>query len=281
MRSLAEGDGLKKLLEVIPSQRLENPDLVQAAFDNIEPLLIPAGRAHIFPFHYGYGNTTRVVRSGLGTGVFDNDEDVAANIASFAKSHFDPLAESVAAELDDRESRMKLAWKVLYEDERAKSASNGVQFSLGMITHIDVDLPESLAMNKVGEDYWPDFKKVVGAHLAISGNELSELFIPQGLTRPVLRAAVLQAVAIRRARSFKNGQYLISKGLETADGIHKKDKLDALTARLNSTILSIGNTALKWQVADDMFMDAVAARALSLEADIDLSTLPLNDPLQP
>lgn len=203
---MSKTTGMQRLREVVPEKTLGSVPDVLAAMDTIEPLLEPAGLGHVVPFNNVYKRLTGEVTYGVHhDGIFEQPDVVEHNVRTFAQFYFDPLRYY----LDGNPRAIAAPWQRLFYGRAAKSATNGIQFALGMNAHINYDLAQSLAATKVTYDYYRDYKIVVGGLIDGTSREISSdyLQVPE-LAQVVIRKFAVHSIAIWRNNAFSTGQKL-------------------------------------------------------------------------
>lgn len=194
------------LLSCLPAEALPDIPPVIETMEAIEGQLATAGLGHVVDFNYVYRNLTGAVYEGIQTeGAFEQPETVRRTVGIFAQLYFDPLR----AYAEGRKEDIPLAWQRLFYDPGVQATQSGIKFLMGMNAHINYDLPQALRTSNVNQDYYRDYRVVIGKFIDATANRLSSTYIPvEGIGRDVLVKGACQTIAYWRERAWRAGTAL-------------------------------------------------------------------------
>lgn len=255
---------------VIPRQRYDDPEYIFTTTEvldamwAIEGQLAGAGLEHLIPFNEIYRNlTTRVVEhiefSKLHPDdetAFQHPETVERTIGIFADFWWKQLR----AYTGITDEKVDPAWQFLLYRETAPNAvediqpyaekaeeelMDGVLFLLGMNAHINYDLAQALRASGVTEDYYEDYRKVIGMLINEIASKFSADYIPgPQWTRQILQWGTERTIAHWREQAWKAGKDLMRSEDEIAvDAI--LGRLDRTSVRTGKRLAKVGNAALR------------------------------------
>jgi hypothetical protein len=237
-----EAIDISRLTACLPTEALENIPEVLATMNNVEAELACAGLTQVTHFNRIYKELTGTVQHGIDQGeMFQQPDTVRRTVGIFAQLYFDPLRAYAEGDRD----AIPAAWRQLFCDPTAKTAPSGIQFLLGMNAHINYDLPQALNTSRVDEDYYPDYRTVVGALIGATAQKLSSSYLEiPGIGRDLLTAGTVYKIAQWREKAWHAGNALqLARDDERAtDKILKN--LDRSAERKGRWILPIGSFAL-------------------------------------
>ena len=98
------------------SEKLRDIQSLILHFDRVKVQLMDNKQMNLIPFHDTYFLITRSVLSKLGTGFFENDDNMTSFVLSFAKFYFDALNQYFKGE------SVSSAWQFMFNQcERERS----------------------------------------------------------------------------------------------------------------------------------------------------------------
>ncbi len=103
-------------------------------FDRVKIQLLKNKQPNLIPFHDTYFLITKSVFSKLGTGFFENDENMRSFVLSFAKFYFDALDKYFKGE------SVSSAWQFMFNQCERNHLPRFVYLLLGVHAHINQDL---------------------------------------------------------------------------------------------------------------------------------------------
>ena len=136
------------------SEKLRDIQSLILHFDRVKVQLMDNKQLNLIPFHDTYFLITKSVFSKLGTGFFENDENMISFVLSFAKFYFDALnqyfkGESVAA-----------AWQFMFNQCEKNHLPRFVYLLLGVHAHINQDLSLCVRALDFGVTFKNDYKLI-------------------------------------------------------------------------------------------------------------------------
>lgn len=131
------------------SENLRDIQSLILHFDRVKVQLLKNKQPNLIPFHDTYFLITTSVFSKLGTGFFENDDNMSTFVLSFAKFYFDALDQYFKGE------SVSSAWQFMFNQCERNNLPRFVYLLLGVHAHINQDL--SLCVKTL--DFGVAFKK--------------------------------------------------------------------------------------------------------------------------
>ena len=116
------------------SEKLRDIQSLILHFDRVKVQLMDNKQLNLIPFHDTYFLITRSVLSKLGTGFFENDDNMTSFVLSFAKFYFDALNQYFKGE------SVSSAWQFMFNQCERNHLPRFVYLLLGVHAHINQDL---------------------------------------------------------------------------------------------------------------------------------------------
>lgn len=116
------------------SEKLRDIQSLILHFDRVKVQLMDNNQLNLIPFHDTYFLITKSVFSKLGTGFFENDENMTSFVLSFAKFYFDALNQYFKGE------SVSAAWQFMFNQCEKNHLPRFVYLLLGVHAHINQDL---------------------------------------------------------------------------------------------------------------------------------------------
>ena len=116
------------------SENLRDIQSLILHFDRVKIQLLKNKQPNLIPFHDTYFLITRSVLSKLGTGFFENDDNMTSFVLSFAKFYFDALNQYFKGE------SVSSAWQFMFNQCERNHLPRFVYLLLGVHAHINQDL---------------------------------------------------------------------------------------------------------------------------------------------
>ena len=116
------------------SEKLRDIQSLILHFDRVKVQLMDNKQMNLIPFHDTYFLITRSVLSKLGTGFFENDDNMTSFVLSFAKFYFDALNQYFKGE------SVSSAWQFMFNQCERNHLPRFVYLLLGVHAHINQDL---------------------------------------------------------------------------------------------------------------------------------------------
>lgn len=116
------------------SEKLRDIQSLILHFDRVKVQLMDNKQMNLIPFHDTYFLITRSVLSKLGTGFFENDDNMTSFVLSFAKFYFDALNQYFKGE------SVSSAWQFMFNQCERNLLPRFVYLLLGVHAHINQDL---------------------------------------------------------------------------------------------------------------------------------------------
>lgn len=116
------------------SEKLRDIQSLILHFDRVKVQLMDNKQMNLIPFHDTYFLITRSVLSKLGTGFFENDDNMTSFVLSFAKFYFDALNQYFKGE------SVSPAWQYMFNQCERNLLPRFVYLLLGVHAHINQDL---------------------------------------------------------------------------------------------------------------------------------------------
>jgi hypothetical protein len=116
------------------SEKLRDIQSLILHFDRVKVQLMDNKQLNLIPFHDTYFLITKSVFSKLGTGFFENDENMTSFVLSFAKFYFDALNQYFKGE------SVSAAWQFMFNQCEKNHLPRFVYLLLGVHAHINQDL---------------------------------------------------------------------------------------------------------------------------------------------
>lgn len=232
--------------DVIP----QSPQLLEEAYETaygvyhdmseMRDRLGDTGLEHVIPFNQVYQELSGDVAQAILRGEFELPHVVARTMPIF----YDYYARAVRSHESGDTYEISAPWQQSFYDERAKRVLPGTQFLLGMNIHINTDLAQATSDSGAGDEYYPDYRNVVGKLIDITAHRLSSDFIPgPSVSRRALTGATVYTIARWREKAWQARRKLQAEEDEVAVGGIVR-KLERSTLRKGEQILTVGNFAL-------------------------------------
>ncbi len=116
------------------SEKLRDIQSLILHFDRVKVQLMDNKQLNLIPFHDTYFLITKSVFSKLGTGFFENDDNMTSFVLSFAKFYFDALNQYFKGE------SVSAAWQFMFNQCEKNHLPRFVYLLLGVHAHINQDL---------------------------------------------------------------------------------------------------------------------------------------------
>ncbi len=116
------------------SENLRDIQSLILHFDRVKVQLLKNKQPNLIPFHDTYFLITTSVFSKLGTGFFENDDNMTSFVLSFAKFYFDALDQYFKGE------SVSSAWQFMFNQCERNHLPRFVYLLLGVHAHINQDL---------------------------------------------------------------------------------------------------------------------------------------------
>jgi hypothetical protein len=116
------------------SEKLRDIQSLILHFDRVKVQLMKNKQLNLIPFHDTYFLITTSVFSKLGTGFFENDDNMTSFVLSFAKFYFDALDQYFKGE------SVSSAWQFMFNQCEKNHLPRFVYLLLGVHAHINQDL---------------------------------------------------------------------------------------------------------------------------------------------
>ncbi len=116
------------------SEKLRDIQSLILHFDGVKVQLLKNKQPNLIPFHDTYFLITTSVFSKLGTGFFENDDNMTSFVLSFSKFYFDALDQYFKGE------SVPSAWQFMFNQCERNHLPRFVYLLLGVHAHINQDL---------------------------------------------------------------------------------------------------------------------------------------------
>ena len=116
------------------SENLRDIQSLILHFDRVKVQLLKNKQPNLIPFHDTYFLITTSVFGKLGTGFFENDNNMTSFVLSFAKFYFDALDQYFKGE------SVSSAWQFMFNQCEKNHLPRFVYLLLGVHAHINQDL---------------------------------------------------------------------------------------------------------------------------------------------
>ena len=116
------------------SEKLRDIQSLILHFDRVKVQLMDNNQLNLIPFHDTYFLITTSVFSKLGTGFFENDDNMTSFVLSFSKFYFDALDQYFKGE------SVPSAWQFMFNQCERNHLPRFVYLLLGVHAHINQDL---------------------------------------------------------------------------------------------------------------------------------------------
>jgi len=202
---------------VLQTKAYKNPYDSHKAMEDVQGVLAGAGLAHVEAFNAIYLELTGCILYALDHRddpinkdlKFDDEAAVRRTIGIFADQYLRQLRFHARG----RSDLVDAPWQWLFYSDEAKRAPKGMQFLMGMGSHILYDLPWALAISEVDESYHEDYTKTIGILIARTAGKLASDYIPgPAFLRRPSKSAVLTMVALWREMAWRYGEKLQKAG---------------------------------------------------------------------
>ena len=239
----AESIDTSRLSPILPlTAPSKIPDVLQIMVQ-LDSELEPAGLAHVRPFNSIYRDLTEEVGHGINSGRFSQPHTVERTVGIFALKYLDELGRYAKG----NRAEVSKSWSKLFYDPAIASAPEGVQFLLGMFAHIKLDLPQALCTSEVTDDYYGDYREIVGDMINATAHKLAPQYVPG----PRFISEKITSIAVRGIANWREKAWNCGLMLQNADadGDEAKsnkivDLLDVNTARRSGAMLKVGGLAI-------------------------------------
>jgi hypothetical protein len=257
-------------------------DEVLWGMEQIEDHLAAADLEHVIPFNTIYRRLTQLVVERIEFSrqnphheqAFQFPDTVERTIGIFADYYFKQLRAYTGATTNEK---VDPAWQFLFYPKNAsmkaqrpdqEQAQNqdpyprpdlepladkaiqettfkGIRFLLGMNAHINYDLAQALRDSGVADNYYQDYRRVVGILINIIATELSNEYIPgPTVSRRLLQWSTEKAIALWRNRAWKAGKKLMKYREDEVAISGIMSELDRTSVKTGKRIMRLGNAAL-------------------------------------
>ena len=133
------------------SENLRDIQSLILHFDRVKVQLLKNKQPNLIPFHDTYFLITTSVFSKLGTGFFENDENMSCFVLSFAKFYFDALDQYFKGE------SVSSAWQFMFNQCERNNLPRFVYLLLGVHAHINQDLSLCVSALDFGVAFKSDY----------------------------------------------------------------------------------------------------------------------------
>lgn len=140
-------------------------------FEKVRVKLEEKNQQNLISFHDTYFLITQTVFSKIGTGFFENDENMIVFVISFAGYYFDALDQFFTGE------NSSLAWQFLFKQSEKNHFPRFVYLLLGVHAHINQDLSLCLEDLGFGESFKNDYlaiNEIIKGKLSQAISQLNE-----------------------------------------------------------------------------------------------------------
>ena len=153
------------------SEKLRDIQSLILHFDRVKVQLMDNKQMNLIPFHDTYFLITRSVLSKLGTGFFENDDNMTSFVLSFAKFYFDALNQYFKGE------SVSSAWQFMFNQCERNHLPRFVYLLLGVHAHINQDLSLCVRALDFGLSFKNDYlaiNQIIKGKLAEAIAQLNE-----------------------------------------------------------------------------------------------------------
>lgn len=153
------------------SEKLRDIQSLILHFDRVKVQLMDNKQMNLIPFHDTYFLITRSVLSKLGTGFFENDDNMTSFVLSFAKFYFDALNQYFKGE------SVSSAWQFMFNQCERNFLPRFVYLLLGVHAHINQDLSLCVRTLDFGLSFKNDYlviNQIIKGKLAEAIAQLNE-----------------------------------------------------------------------------------------------------------
>ncbi len=153
------------------SENLRDIQSLILHFDSVKVQLLKNKQINLIPFHDTYFLITRSVFSKLGTGFFENDDNMTSFVLSFAKLYFDALNQYFKGE------SVSSAWQFMFNQCERNHLPRFVYLLLGVHAHINQDLSLCVRTLDFGVPFRNDYlaiNQIIKGKLAEAIAQLNE-----------------------------------------------------------------------------------------------------------
>lgn len=153
------------------SEKLCNIQSLILHFDRVKVQLLKNEQSNLIPFHDTYFLITKSVFSKLGTGFFENDENMTSFVLSFAKFYFHALEKYFKGE------SVSAAWQFMFNQCESNHLPRFVYLLLGVHAHINQDLSLCVSALNFGVTFKNDYlaiNQIIEGKLAEAIAQLNE-----------------------------------------------------------------------------------------------------------
>ena len=137
------------------SEKLRDIQSLILHFDRVKVQLLKNKQPNLIPFHDTYFLITKSVFSKLGTGFFENDENMTSFVLSFAKFYFDALDQYFKGE------SVSSAWQFMFNQCERNHLPRFVYLLLGVHAHINQDLSLCVRALDFGVTFKNDYLSLI------------------------------------------------------------------------------------------------------------------------
>jgi len=153
------------------SEKLCNIQSLILHFDRVKVQLLKNNQPNLIPFHDTYFLITKSVFGKLGTGFFENDENMTSFVLSFAKFYFHALDQYFKGE------SVSSAWQFMFNQCERNTLPRFVYLLLGVHAHINQDLSLCVSALNLGVAFKNDYlaiNQIIEGKLAEAIAQLNE-----------------------------------------------------------------------------------------------------------
>lgn len=232
----------RALIDALPRERLKTTPEVITAMGGLGKVLRRAGLKHLEPFNKTYLDVTVDAYRKVQEDKFDCPYIVMDAISDFAQRWFDPVTQFG---LKNRRG-MTRTWQVAFYDPFMWWAEPAVQFGVGMLSHVWVDLPKTVCALKAPKEYKRDYTDHIHDSLQTVANNSSDYYLPvAGRLQSFLSGGAMYALAGGREKSWNVGEELLEAGGDIIKVADISNNIDQQTANAARLLLYMGDITLK------------------------------------
>lgn len=153
------------------SANVRNIQELLVHFELVRAMLEDKDQQNLISFHDTYFLITKAVHENLGTGFFENDENMCVFVISFARFYFDALAQYFTG------VPSSACWQYLFHQSEKNHLPRFAFLLLGVHAHINQDLSLCIKELRFTESFKHDFlaiNEIIKGKLAVAVAELNE-----------------------------------------------------------------------------------------------------------
>lgn len=229
------------MLAALPTKPLETPTQAYDVLGDMREAAVESGFDHFEPFLRGYLLVTGIVIRDLKDRLFDDPDSVERAIPDFAQRCVEPTRQFLLRNY----AAVPPQWNRTLDPAAVRRARPLIQFAGGYISHIDRDLPFTVAALGAPESYRPDYNDHIRLNIAEAADELAREYMPvSSSVRDPIVEHMLGRIARMRERAWKNGGRLIA-AQDDPDNLTRIEKeLDRISTSRGLIYRYPGNWAL-------------------------------------